>query len=383
MTLPKVLDVRPDIGCDPEFFFKQNGEIVGAEKFLSKNGLEAGVKMSKFIIDGVQAELNPKQSYCRAYLGNEIAACFKTLKKELKKKGKGFSCDFSQAIEISKKHLDELADQSKIFGCAPSKNIYKNVSGIKIDAVDPSKYLTRAAGGHIHIGKYENADVADAFAKDHERVVEMLDIICGNTCVLVDRNPANKERRKLYGKAGEYRLPEHGLEYRTLSNFWLTSYPLMSLATGLARFAVQLMSDNRIMPGTKEKCKEIFYREFTSAVKQKNVHNAINNNDFDLAAENFQAIEQMFCEAVASEAGTYPICKANMAYFYHFVSVVQEKGMGYWFPKDPVEHWTTIGECHAGGFFDFLMIDVKKDMEKTRKVSRVVFDINQIAPRVA
>src|SRR5262249_35468363 len=31
----------------------------------------------------------------------------------------------------------------------------------------------------------------------------------------------NPIRRQFYGRAGEYRLPRHGLEYRTLGNAWL------------------------------------------------------------------------------------------------------------------------------------------------------------------
>ena len=46
------------LGCDPEFFFSKNGAIVGSEKVLDKNGFVVNGS-SKFVIDGVQAELNP------------------------------------------------------------------------------------------------------------------------------------------------------------------------------------------------------------------------------------------------------------------------------------------------------------------------------------
>jgi hypothetical protein len=50
-------------------------------------------------------------------------------------------------------------------------------------------------------------------------------------------------RRVFYGRAGEYRLPTYGIEYRVLSNFWLCAPPIAHLVLDLARntisFALQ------------------------------------------------------------------------------------------------------------------------------------------------
>ncbi len=352
--MPKVTDSSPNMGCDPEFFFKFKGEVVGAEKFLPKAGLNAA--SSKFIIDGVQAELNPAPNTCRANLANELVRCMKTLKTELAKTGKeGFTADFSRTIEISKEHLMELDESSRKFGCAPSKSIYKRSVGMKLEDIDPTKYRTRAAGGHIHIGTSHDNFIKKALTEDFQRTVTMLDLIVGNTCVLVDRDKGNIERRRSYGKAGEYRLPAHGLEYRVLSNFWLTSYPLMSMAFGLTRFAVQIMS-----------CKhtEELYKAFTSKVKAGDIKRAINYNDFDLAMENFKAIEGLIIDTVASHSDRYSIHRDSIKDFYHFVDMINQVGLHYWFPQDPIEHWTSIGECHTGGFHDYLVRTVRLDKKK-------------------
>lgn len=349
MVLKKVNDISPTMGCDPEFFFKLEGEVIGAEKFLPKDGLIVGA--SKFIIDGVQAELNPQPYGCRANLANEIKRCMVQLDAELKKRGKGITPDFGRAVEISAKNLADLAEESRKFGCAPSNNVHsKKASEI---TVNPETYRVRAAGGHIHIGK--GATGTDrALTTDHKRTVQMLDLICGNTAVLVDRDPANIERRKVYGRAGEYRLPQHGLEYRTLSNFWLTAYPLMSFAFGQARLAVQLMADAQY---------ETYYDAFMSKVKLKKVADAINHNDYDLAAENYLAIEPLMLE-VTSQNDRYPIHSGNNLAFHHFVNKIQTDGLAYWFKQDPMTHWLTIGECHTGGFTDFLNGTVKTDLKK-------------------
>lgn len=380
--LKKVTDISPYMGCDPEFFFKQNGEVVGAEKFIPKNGLTfdfratSSIKTkegklvrhgdftslgdapaSKFIIDGVQAELNPRPNTCRANLANEIKCCFIKLKEELAKENKGFTVDFSRAVEIPRANLMELEEKSRTFGCAPSNSIYKTsskIKGIKLENIDATEYRVRAAGGHIHIGKKGYTNLTAALTTHHEQTVKMLDILCGNTCVLLDRDEANIERRKVYGKAGEYRLPEHGLEYRTLSNFWLTSYPLMSLAFGMARLAVQLIADAK---------REEYFEAFTSAVKPKKIHDAITNNDFDLAMENFKAVEPLILQV--SQAGTcrYAISATNIKEWYYFVDSVKNKGLTYWWPNDPMTNWIDTGELHTGGFYDFLNGPVREEMK--------------------
>ena len=141
-------------GCDPEFFFTKGGKITGAEKFIPKDGLvidRESVKNpalqegdTKIVIDGVQAELNPRADTCRARLGNELSACFRKLYEELKPK-----LDFSGMIEISKDELDGLSEKARQFGCAPSNNVYgKSKMAIK----DASKFYKRSAGGSYPSG---------------------------------------------------------------------------------------------------------------------------------------------------------------------------------------------------------------------------------------
>ncbi len=354
--LPKIYDRSPMLGCDPEFFFKIKGKVIGSEKILPKDGLVCAPQ-SKFIIDGVQAELNPRPNACRANLANEIKACFAALDAKLKKDKSTCVADFSRTVKISRRNLMELDEQSRKFGCAPSKNVYKESGGIKIDKVNPAQYRTRAAGGHIHIGmdSYNSKSLLRALKEDYERTVIMLDLICGNTCVLVDPDKSNKVRRKLYGRAGEFRQPAHGLEYRTLSNFWLTSYPLMSLSFGLARMAVNMMADDT--------SHETFFKEFTSRVKADDVHKAINENNFKLAYKNFKAIEDLILE-VTNATDRYPIHKGNMKEFHYFVDRVQNDGLEYWFKDNPMTHWIKIYEAHIGGFSDYLQSDVRNDMKK-------------------
>jgi len=48
----------------------------------------------------------------------------------------------------------------------------------------------------------------------------MMDLYLGVPSVLMDKGEL---RKQLYGKAGAYRMKPYGVEYRTLSNFWIFS----------------------------------------------------------------------------------------------------------------------------------------------------------------
>lgn len=371
MALPPVNHFKPYLGCDPEFFFKVDGKVVGSELVIPKDGLRpldtergaiagrsvgdstAGQTVTKFIIDGVQAELNPRPNTCRANLANEIAACFRMLKKRLDAEGKGVKCDFSPAIVIDPAELKKLDEANQKFGCTPSLNAHGDTS-VNFEKIDPLTNMNRSAGGHIHIGAQAHPQILKKVKEAPHELVNMLDIIVGNTCVLIDRDPSNIERRKMYGRAGEYRLPAHGLEYRTLSNFWLRHYNLMSMVFGLVRLAVELSCDQ-----TNGK---VFYETFMQAVDIKEVQQAINENDFDLAYKNFKAIEHLIIEVVGSRGAQYAFDKNTAREFNYFVNTCQDKGLDHWFKDDPLEHWTTLPECHADGSYNFLERKVRNEL---------------------
>lgn len=329
------------LGCDPEFFFIQDKEILGAEKIIPEKGLHTS--FGGVIIDGVQAELNPTASGCRESLSIHIARLFQAVQTQLNNH-KGVKVDFNQTVKLSKKELDSLKDENKKFGCDPSFSLYPVT--IKASDVDGSKCLNRAAGGHIHFGLGGHKHLHN----EAPLVVGLLDVLVGNTCVLLDRNPGNIERRKLYGRAGEYRLPSHGLEYRTLSNFWLRHYCLMSLVFGMARSAVQIAMEN-IMPCTNYKSQNLA-EEILKKVKIADIQNAINNNNFDLALKNFKKID--FAFKVLHYPSQHPLCEETLPNFYKMVETVQNKGLEYYFPVDPLVHWVHHNSASNDGGGTFL-----------------------------
>lgn len=338
---------RRPIGCDPEFFFMEKGKVLSAELVLPKEGLTDG--SGKVTIDGVQAEINPTYDTCRETLTNRISRLIRNSSQQL---GKGQSICFDPLVPIELTVLDKLSDKAKFFGCTPSFNAYDSDNKMTIE--DSSKYPFRPAGGHIHLG-HDGDDRMKKVLSDIKTIVPLLDIIVGNTCVLIDRHEGNKERRMCYGRAGEYRTPKHGLEYRTLSNFWLKSYPMVSLVFALSRMATDIMLFST--------GKYNFVEMIMSKVNIDDVRRAINENDFDLALKNFSKIKSTLEEIMSDEQ---PINKKRMKAFLFFVGQVKKNGLNSFFSKDTEKYWVDIanGDVSRGfGWESFLDTTVTNKMK--------------------
>lgn len=365
--------VSPEIefGCDPEFFFEKDGVIIGAEKVLPKSGKIASTQMGgcEIVLDGVQAELHVQNSSCRANLSNYMQFAFKALRTHLSKMPE-VKAVFKGVVELDQRTLEGLSEKSRILGCAPSLNRYDQEA---IVGVDGATYMKRSAGGHIHLGLGAPADYRGKPNPMHahrERLIPLLDILLGNTCVLIDRDPFAAERRKVYGRAGEYRLPAYGIEYRTLSNFWLRSYQLMSFVTGMARIAgsvlyTTIMDESAWMVRNYGKRKWDAEGKLLSLVDMEKVIFAINTNDLALAQENFDAIRPFIAEHGTAGYGT--LSSTNLSAFDYFCKMVQEHGLEAWFSQDPLDHWCEKAEGHGSGWETFLSTTVSHAMKRAKR----------------
>ncbi len=103
-----------------------------------------------------------------------------------------------------------------LFGCDPDLNAGTGVENEMPDNDGSIKF--RTAGGHVHIG-FSNWSETCGDANETARVlIKLLDATLGLWSVKEDDG---LERKNLYGKAGAYRVKPYGVEYRTLSNFWV------------------------------------------------------------------------------------------------------------------------------------------------------------------
>lgn len=325
--------VAMTLGADPELFVEKDGTILGSEKIIPKAGLSLYYSSPYVVRDGIQVELNPPERNTVSALGTEIGIAFKLLQTQLLKHP-GVRPKFAGVVEVTRDELDSLSPDSQILGCQPSENVY----GVRPITVDAKEYRKRSAGGHAHFGLTGNRALFNA----RINVISHLDIFLGNFAVLLDRDPGVAERRENYGRAGEYRIQPHGIEYRTPSNFWLRHYVLMDFVYGMAGVAFSLINHDLKNDTDIE-------GELVQTVNIENVIQAINTSDFELAKRNVEVVRPFIAKHVPKEG--FPIHAGNIDKFLMFAEDVRAKGLDSFFPQDPVDHWI---EGKQVGFADFL-----------------------------
>lgn len=240
----------PKLGGDPEFFIVRTAgvdnapEIISADKFLPPKDNKFVGNRGEIFFDGVQGEINPHPSECRESFTKSIFVCLRDvyyfidrIRNEKKELAGKYNLWAIPTVEITRQTIEGADYECCRFGCSPDFNIYPDEPKIKYP--DGKRHLRRYAGGHIHLG-FEDLISMDLFAKapNIKRLVQNLDIFLGifSTAIIKD-NEGEKIRRKLYGKAGTYRLNGHGIEYRVPSSFWIAHPALVSLITSVARNA--------------------------------------------------------------------------------------------------------------------------------------------------
>lgn len=242
------------IGADPEFFLKDKitGEIVSSE------GLIGGTKQEPKAIsdlghnvqeDNVAVEFgfNPvidSESFIR-----DINICIDYIKENIPNNLEPY---IVASTTLDEKYLQ--SKQAKAFGCEPDLDVWARKPNIAPSA----NTNVRVSAGHIHVG-YEKPRIPVT-----EKLIKMMDLFLGVPSVLMDED---RDRRKMYGKAGAFRIKNYGCEYRTLSNFWITSDNLITWAFNNTQLAVSKVNDNL----------EI------SAKDAKDIQKCINNYDEKLA----------------------------------------------------------------------------------------------------
>jgi Phage phiEco32-like COOH.NH2 ligase-type 2 len=227
------------IGSDPEIFAESaTGNMIPAFLFLP--GKDKPAKTPNWekhfnnhgncamYWDGFQAEYTTKPDTCLGYHGDSIAAGMRGVYDAVRKRFKDSKLSMRSVFHLSPEVLEGALEEHVEFGCMPSYNAY----GLTVKMPPAREVPFRSAGGHIHfgIGKKSHAQAAP--------IIKALDAVLGVACVSLFAEFDDPNRRKLYGLPGEYRLPKHGVEYRPLSNAWLSHPLIMNLVIDLSRKAL-------------------------------------------------------------------------------------------------------------------------------------------------
>ncbi len=200
------------VGADPELFLASGD----GKKIISAIGKFGGTKDNPIQVhgwtkgfayqeDNVLMEYNiPAAGSCEYWVKNHrnMIDYLTTLVGQ-----KGYS------LKIQASHImddDQLTDlKAHVFGCDPDFNCYTLLPNPRATAKNKA---LRSAGGHVHIGQANMSRV------DAVMLGRLMDASVGLWSVIHD---TDTRRRELYGQAGSIRFKPYGMEYRTLSNFWL------------------------------------------------------------------------------------------------------------------------------------------------------------------
>ena len=232
-------NVNFSIGTDPELFCSlddnliavQNCGITGTKK--DPQPLSNGGNAQR---DNVAIEFGVPPTYNKEDFVNVIGLTLRDLQKAVPEN--------VRLLPIPSAYFPEdqlTSEEAKQFGCDPDNNAW-TLKENKPPACAAEQTL-RSCGGHIHLlfAALDNS-------MNKAIMIRIMDMIHGQIATYLDNSPEAIVRRQLYGKAGCYRETEYGgVEYRTLSNFWIKSPLLVELMYELTADAIRVFKNNQYM----------------------------------------------------------------------------------------------------------------------------------------
>lgn len=222
------------IGADPEFFVRHRNHYISGHVFACGTKRKPlPTEYGHVQVDGVALEVNVKPSETRADFIRNVRGVMSDVQYVMDKKVAGCKLVAKPSVFFGTAKLSRLPLENFILGCEPDYNAWL---GQKVNTRPSPEVPFRTGAGHIHVGWTENANPRSiSHMMECARVVRQLDYYLGAPSLLWDKDC---RRRSLYGKAGAFRSKPYGVEYRVLSNAWLTTDELIGWVFNRAVAAV-------------------------------------------------------------------------------------------------------------------------------------------------
>lgn len=231
------------IGADPEFFVKKFG------KLQSAHGLIPGTKERPFKVnkgavqvDGMALEFNidPAENY--EQFEDNMSSVLTSITAMIP----GYEVFVEPVADFGLEYISKQPKEASELGCSPDFNAYTKMANPRPDAQTPF----RTASGHVHIGwTKEPVDIDnEGHLEACRALTKALDVFLGIPSMVFD---TDDRRRSLYGAAGAFRPKPYGMEYRVLSNKWITNPVLRKLVYHNTMDAIKATFDNPDVGDTK------------------------------------------------------------------------------------------------------------------------------------
>jgi len=209
------------VGADPEFFLVDRNKGV----YVSAHDVVPGtkenphrVKQGAVQVDGTSVEFNIDPASTEEEFVDNVLVVLSEIRNMIPMK---YEFHFRPYVNYDPIYFKKLPRSAVDMGCIPDFSAYSFSENPRPD----SSGTIRTGAGHVHVGWLEGDKLWDMneHGMDHHyecgRIARNLDVTLGILSLTWDRD---RIRRRLYGKAGAYRPKPYGIEYRTLSNMWLT-----------------------------------------------------------------------------------------------------------------------------------------------------------------
>lgn len=195
------------IGSDPEF-------VVIGKSPVSMVGIVGGTKEhpQPIQIDGcccltdnvlVEFTIPPCSNF--SAVKDYIDRCVVLTQTELQKINSEWTLNAISSVEFPESELQ--SEQAQSFGCTPSSNIYTpNGLSVLVDINEVGN--NRCIGFHLHFGWIDLPT-----EEERKDFIFLCDLFLGVPSYIYDKD---RLRRSWYGKIGEHRIKDFGVEYRSL-----------------------------------------------------------------------------------------------------------------------------------------------------------------------
>ena len=181
--------------------------------------------------DGFAAECFIHPVRCHGYLINYLRQGLYAVLVAARNFDRTAQLTIKNTFTIPAVTMDNAQEDDIALGCMPSLNAYNDSPELPLNARD---FRLRFAGGHVHFGI---ASLAEDTARN---MIRACDVLAAIPAVAIFASLDTPLRRQFYGRAGEYRKPKHGLEYRVLSNAWLATPEIAHLILNLVRIGLKV-----------------------------------------------------------------------------------------------------------------------------------------------
>lgn len=273
------------LGTDPEFILKDGDKFVSAIEKIKRNKKERiKSKGNEIFYDNVLAEVAVKVSNNKKDFKYNIKNAIVDLMKIIDP----YQISIQACAEYSSSELSH--PEAHKISCNPELCAYS----LEEEKLESFPSNNRTAGGHVHIG---NKDIIKGF--NRYSLIRMLDLFMGVPSVLIDDDPSSVKRRSIYGLPGRFRKTPYGVEYRSLSNFWLKSPIITDWIYEISLFSTEFVLKKEHEKFWTIDMKKLFDDEWIKNNHQRDCHichgynlesvmDAITNSNEESAKEMFE-----------------------------------------------------------------------------------------------